>query len=441
MKKIGLVAIFFLMIVLLAISSMSWKKWLDSKNQAVVLPATATGSSSILAGRYYQASMPPEKDDDYQSADFRMWIPHNMQTIRGVIVKQHGCGDPAAATGLDHANDLQWQALATKHQFALLGSKFTTGKQPCEYWVVANYGSGAAFTRALKAFAKQSQHPEIERVPWAMWGHSGGADWGIQMMQKYPNRTIAVIAARGGAFLLLGTNPTIANIPVLFALGEKDRIAISGTQDLPIQAFKRYRKLAAPWTLAVEAGAEHELGDTRLLAIPYLDALITQRLPDRGNDLKPIDHDQGWLGNLVTHQIAPVSKFAGEPLAAAWLPNEETARKWQQYVTTGKIPPTRKPRSPTDLQAIRHDSNTVLLTWKYQPDLESGLLAFRIYRNSSLIQTLKGQEHNFGDAPEPPNVVLEFRDKNATLNSVYTVTAFNDLGETVAQSNQLIEQK
>ena len=429
MKKIRLVAIFCLTIVLLAIGSISWKKWLESKPQAVVLPATATGRSSIIAGSYYQASMPPEKDDDYQSADFRMWIPQNVQTIRGVIVKQHGCGDPAAATGLDHANDLQWQALATKHQFGLLGSKFTTGKQYCEYWMIANYGSGAALIRALNNFAKQSQHPEIERVPWAIWGHSGGADWGIQMMQQYPDRTIAAIAARGGAFFLLGTNPSIANVPVLFALGEKDRVAVSGTQDLPIQAFKRYRKSAALWTLAIEAKAGHELSDTRLLAIPYFDALITQRLPAQGNDLQPIDPARGWLGNIDTHQIAPVAKFAGNPLAAAWLPNEETARKWQQYVTTGKIAPTHKPRSPTDLQAIRRDSNTVFLTWKYQPDLESGLPAFRIERQKSAIATIPKPSHNFGDAPDPPHPVLEFSDKNATLNASYSIVALNELGE------------
>jgi pimeloyl-ACP methyl ester carboxylesterase len=435
MKKMGLVAIFCLTIVLLAIGSISWKKWLASKPQAAGLPAIATGSSSIIAGNYYQASMPPVKDDDYQSADFRMWIPHDVKTIRGVIVKQHGCGDPAAATGLDHANDLQWQALATKHQFALLGSKFTTGTGPCEYWSIANYGSGAALIRALNTFAKQSQHPEIERVPWAIWGHSGGADWGIQMMQQYPDRTIAAIAARGGAFFLLGNNPTIANTPVLFALGEQDRkIAVSGTQDLPIQAFKRYRKLAAPWTLAIEAGAEHEVGDTRQLAIPYLDAIITQRLPSQGNDLQPIDPTLGWLGNVATKEISPIAKFTGERSEAAWLPNEETARKWQQYVTTGKIPPTQKPSVPTNLQAIRRDSNTVLLTWQYQPDLESGLPAFRIDRNKSTITTIPKPSHNFGDAPDPPLPVLEFSDKNATLNAIYSIAAINDSGESNSES-------
>ncbi|NJL53421.1 MAG: hypothetical protein HC930_16895 [Hydrococcus sp. SU_1_0] len=41
------------------------------------------------------------------------------------------------------------------------------------------------------------------------------------MMQQYPERTIAVIAARAGGFTFLGTNPNLKNIPVLFRFGRK----------------------------------------------------------------------------------------------------------------------------------------------------------------------------------------------------------------------------
>jgi pimeloyl-ACP methyl ester carboxylesterase len=421
-------------IILTIFGSIAWKKW--SHRSPPLLPATVTtaGTSQILRGQYYEASIPPTTADSYQSADFRIWIPQDVPTLRGMLVKQHGCGESAAATGLDHANDLQWQALAAKHQLALLGAKFPTGKGTCGDWALINNGSLTAFFKALELVGTQSKHLELSRVPWALWGHSGGADWISQFLQQYPDRTIAAIAARGGAFTLLGTNPTLANTPVLFAIGAKDKVLVNETQTLPTLAFQRYRKLAALWALAVEANTGHETSDTRMLAIPYLDAILTQRLPAQGNDLRPIDPTQGWLGNLVTHQIAPVAKFAGEPLAAAWLPNEETARKWQQYVTKGKIPPTHKPSVPTNLQAIRRDSNTVFLTWKYQPDLETGLPAFRIDRNKSAIATIPNQSHNFGDAPDPPHPVLEFSDNNATLNAIYSIVAVNDLGESKSES-------
>ncbi|WP_310483748.1 hypothetical protein [Chamaesiphon sp. VAR_48_metabat_403] len=420
--------------VLAIVGAIAWKKW--SQRSLPLLPATVTtaGTSQILRGQYYEASIPPSAADSYQSADFRIWMPQNVPTLRGLIVKQHGCGDDAAATGLNHANDLQWQALAAKHQLGLLSAKFPTGTDPCGDWALINNGSLTAFFNALELLGTQSKHLELNRVPWALWGHSGGADWIVQIFQQYPDRTIAAIAARGGAFTLLGTNPTLANTPVLFALGAKDNIVVKETRDLPTQAFGRYRKLAAPWALAVAANTGHETGDTRLLAIPYFDALITQRLPLQGNDLRPIDPNLGWLGNVATKEIAPIAKFTGDPLAAAWLPNEETARKWQQYVTTGKIPPTQKPRAPTNLQSTRRDSNTVLLTWQYSPDLESGLPAFRIDRNQSAIATIPKPRHNFGDAPDSPHPVLEFADKNATLNASYSIVAINQLGESRSES-------
>lgn len=424
-----LVAIVCLLITLISIG---WKHWRSTKSSSFLTQTVAAASSSnIIPGRYYETSMPPLAIDSYQSANFRIWVPQNVQTIRGLIVKLHGCGDASAATGLDHANDLQWQALALKHQFALLGMKFPTGTKPCEFWALTNYGSGAAFLRGLAALAATSEHPELERVPWVLWGHSGGADWSTQMLQQYPERTIAAIAARGGAFLLLGTNPTVANIPVLFAVGEKDKVAVNETQDLPMQVFKRYRKLAAPWAVGIEAQTGHETGNTRLLAIPYLDATIELRLPPTGTALRPIDLAQGWLGDLSTHKIAPASKFEGDPLAAVWLPNEATALKWQAYSTTGKVAPNRKPAAPTDLKVTKITETEALLTWHFTPDLEDGLPSFHIYRNNSLIETVMGQKHNFGDAPEPPTIGLEFRDRSYTANSTYAVAAFNPIGESM----------
>lgn len=435
---VKLLAVFSLLISI-PIFYLGWNKFLRTDPPS--LPeqsAFANKQNNLLPGSYYKVSIPPTKDDQYLSADYRIWIPDGVQKIRCLIIKQHGCGDAAAATGLDHANDLQWQALAVKHQLALVGTKLPTGDRPCESWALINYGSGGAFLKALDALADKSQHSELKTVPWVLWGHSGGADWVAQMLQQYPDRTIAVIAARGGGFTLLGTNPTIAGIPVLFALGEKDKEVVVETQELPKQAFLRYRKINAPWALASEANTAHETGDTRLLAIPYFDALLTLRLPKNGKYLRPIDRTQGWLGDISTRKIAPTNEYQGYPQQAAWLPNEETARKWQEYVTTGKISPTQKPAIPTDLRATRISANEVLLTWHFTIDQENGLPSFRIYRDNSLIGTLQGQQHNFGDAAEPPNVVLEFRDKNSTNNAVYEVAAFNDRGESVSRSAQLI---
>jgi pimeloyl-ACP methyl ester carboxylesterase len=441
-------------------------------------------TNAYLDENYYEASIPPTGSAQYISAGYRLWIPKNIKALRGIIVKQHGCGgDPSTALGLIHANDLQWQALALKHRFALLGTKYPTDyatknrypDDPCNSWGLIDRGSEKAFLMALRKLAQDSRHPELVKVPWALWGHSGGADWSIQMAQKYPERTIAVVLARGGAALVSDSKSSLIlnsklssgllRLPVLFALGEKDP-HIEEAIEIPKKVFNRYRRAGAPWAIAIEADAGHETAETRLLAIPFLDAAMSARRIASDGKLQPMNAPGGWLGNLTTHAISPIEAYKGTLLDAAWLPNEEIARKWQAYETTPslweqlrsrlcsrkrigtllgvpylidscrthKITPTRKPSAPTDVSAIKTGEAERILTWKFTPDIENGLPSFRIYRNNSLIATLQGQNYDGGDMPMPPNIVMEFQDKRATANSTYAVSAFNMLGESISQA-------
>ena len=376
------------------------------------------------------------------------------------------------------------QALAQKHQFAILGTKLTTNSQlnvkypdhPCNSWADIDRGSEEAFLNALLILAQKSHRPELDKLPWALWGYSGGADWVMQMLEKYPERTIAVVAVRSGGVIIIQSEPgklltseinsAVLRVPALFALGEKD--CEWECLGLPKKVFSRYRKAGALWTLAVEANSDHAPDDTRLLAIPYLDAILTTRLKAHDAQLSQVDVAPSWLGNPTTHAISPMNQYEGDPREAAWLPNEETARKWQAYITTpgiwnrvrfrlcrmeklssflgilhlsrscypGKISPTRKPAAPTNVHAASIGVREVGLTWNFVPDLENGLPSFRIYRDKSLIATLHGQGLNYGDFPEPPDVVLEFRDKEATVNSSYCISAFNVLGESTCQPTQ-----
>jgi pimeloyl-ACP methyl ester carboxylesterase len=416
----------------------AWKQWalshFESSSQKINV-----AEQSLLPGNYFEASIPPPKEAQYSSADYRIWIPSNTKKIRGLIIKQHGCGDPAAASGMNHAKDLQWQALALKHQFALIGTKLPSGNKPCESWALINYGSGKAFLKALNALAEKSQHSELENAPWVLWGHSGGADWAAQMLQEYPERTIAMVAARCGGFTFFGVNPKLADIPVLFSLGENEP-----TEDeclnLPQKVFTRYRKTGALWAVAVGNKTGHETGDTRFLAIPYLDEIITKRLPAQGNQLRPIKAAQGWLGNPRTQEIAPVDSYTGDSFKAAWLPNEDIAKKWQGYVKTGKVPPTQKPAAPSNVRAATIHPTEVTIKWDFTPDLENGLPSFNIYRNNTLIATIKGQDHNFGDSPKLQGIALEFRDKYMKGSTKYNISAVNELGESKSESTLVKNQ-
>jgi hypothetical protein len=466
-----------------------WRRWILTipKPLPQILEGDVEKNNTLLGGKYYEVSVPPTGSAQYISADYRLWVPKDVQTLRGLIVKQHGCGgDSSTALGLNHANDLQWQALALKHQLALLGTKYPTDYQtknrypddPCNSWGLIERGSEKAFLTALDKLAQKSQHPELAKVPWALWGYSGGADWSMQMAQKYSERTIAVVAARGGAALVSGIEsslifnakiePAFLGVPVLFALGEKDSHAEESIE-MPQKIFNRYRKEGALWAIAVESDAGHETADTRMLAIPFLDAILSMRLTAGDGMLRTIDSTQGWLANPVTNTIAPIAEYNGNSLEAAWLPNEETARKWLAYIADpglwkqikyklcsrkkigtlmgvpyltdscriDKIIPIRKPSAPADFQLINTSEGEITLTWKFKPDLENGLPPFRIYRDNLLIATLQGQGYNEADLPISINSKLEFRDNKATIDSTYAVSAFNILGENISSTTDL----
>ena len=134
--------------------------------------------------------------------NYTIWIPENVKVLRGVIVHQHGCGEGFCKSGLTGAYDLHWQALAKKHDCALLAPSYEQPeKADCQMWCDPRNGSGTAFQKCLVELGKKSGHDELAKVPWALWGHSGGGHWAGGMVLLYPER-VAGAWLRSGVPLL-----------------------------------------------------------------------------------------------------------------------------------------------------------------------------------------------------------------------------------------------
>ena len=74
--------------------------------------------------------------------NYTIWIPKGVKTLRGVIVHQHGCGEGSCKSGLTGAYDLHWQALARKHDCALLAPSYEQpDKADCQMWCDPRNGS------------------------------------------------------------------------------------------------------------------------------------------------------------------------------------------------------------------------------------------------------------------------------------------------------------
>ena len=106
----------------------------------------------------YEASTRP--GELVYPVNYTIWIPKDVKTLRGVIVHQHGCGEGSCKSGLTGAYDLHWQALARKHDCALLSPSYEQPeKADCQMWCDPRRGSSAALQKCLVDLGRKSGHP------------------------------------------------------------------------------------------------------------------------------------------------------------------------------------------------------------------------------------------------------------------------------------------
>lgn len=381
---------------------------------------------------------------------YSLWIPGDVARIRGILVHQHGCGSGACKGGATAAWDLHWQALARKWDCALLGPSYEQEDgQDCRKWCDPRYGSEKTFFQALKDLAAKSKHPEIETAPWCLWGHSGGGTWSSLMMLRHPERVVAVWLRSGTAYGSWDKGPlpapeirdSVYGIPVMCNPGAKEKgdKRFNGAYTGTLAHFKAFREKGAPIAFAPDPRTSHETGDSRYLAIPWFDACLAARLPEKDGPLRPVDPAAGWLAEPLSESAVAAASYAGKAAEAVWLPNEAVAKAWMDYVKTGATGDATPPPAPTGLKAELKDG-AVELTWSASADLESGLKSFIIFRDGQEIgRHPKQPAGKFGrplfqamsyhDTPEKPLPEMKFVDRDPAGGAprAYTVRSVNSV--------------
>jgi hypothetical protein len=396
-------------------------------------------------GTVYSFSV-PKPGATPANAIYYCWLPESVGTVRCVLVHQHGCTRGGDASLM--MNDVQWLSFAKKWHAVFIAPDWPGGD--CT-WRMASSGSPLAFLMALDTLARKSNHPEIKSVPWALWGHSGGAQWITDVARTYAAR-IAVMVSQAGS-QEMSTFPATLKVPILDHNSVKDMTIYFDNGAV----FAHGRALGAVWAhmvnpfplwesapTAYDANMEgHAPHDLRMLAIPWMDICLAARLPDKPGDsvCKVMDTSTAWLGDTLTHAIAPAKQFTGNKLIASWLPNAFFALKWAEYMTKGTIYDSTPPPAPYNL-AGTYANKQVMLKWDADADLETGIKTFIIYRNGSIFQTIqwpnapttlftlaKGfQRWDDGDQPNPspaPNMTFTDANANDTGTYMYQVSTVN----------------
>ncbi len=399
----------------------------------------------------YEAS--PQKGELIFPVNYTMWIPRDLKTLRGVVVHQHGCGEGSCKSGLTGAYDLHWQALAKKHHCALIAPSYEQPeKADCQMWCDPRNGSDAAFQKCLVDLGDRCGHPELAKVPWVLWGHSGGGHWAGAMVLLHPERVAAAWLRSGVP--LINADPNRTNIkvhtipqaalkvPLMCNPGTKKGVTdkdgrFAGVWPANEAFFHEVRGRSGLIGVAVDPLSSHECGNQRYLAIPWLDACLSARLSDDGSgSLREMPSDKAWLAPVLGTQALSASNYSDDPLKAVWLPNESIAKSWMKYVVDTAVFDSTEPPSPTNLQL-----NGNVLTWEAEADLESGLAGFIIERDGQSIANVPEQAKNpygrpifqnlqYSDTPSQPLVAMQFVDATAKADEkhIYRVVALNTVG-------------
>jgi hypothetical protein len=399
--------------------------------------------------------MSPRAGELHLGVTYTLWVPDSVSDLRGVIVHQHGCGSGACKGGATAAYDLHWQALAKKWACALLGPSYhQEDKQDCRLWCDPRNGSHKTFLTALQDLAQKSRHPELEKVPWCLWGHSGGAFWASLMQTMYPDRIVAIWFRSGTAFTAWEKGeipkpkiPEAAyDIPMMCNPGarEKDDKRFKGAWTGSLAMFRAYRAKGAPIGFAPDPRTAHECGDSRYLAIPFFDACLVMRLPAKGSkkqQLKQVDQKKAWLAKVLGKEAEPAASFKGKPDEAMWLPNERIAKAWVEYVKVGSVTDTTPPPAPFNVKVLLNGQKGVEITWDAEADFESGLQAFIVQRDGKDLARMPEkpvgkfgrplfQSMSYHDTPEKPLPQMRFIDKTAKggVKYAYQIIAVNSVG-------------
>lgn len=383
---------------------------------------------------------------------YTIWIPPGLKTVRGIIVHQHGCGVGACKAGQTAAFDLHWQALAAQHDCALMGPSY---EQPegadCSLWCDPRNGSGKKFLQAIKDLAMTSGHPELANAPWALWGHSGGAKWAGTMLALHPEKCVAVWLRSGGPPVGARKDPKLPElefpqaayaVPVMINQGTREGVTEKDPRFGKVWEgskpfFLDFRSKGGLIGVAIDPGSSHDCGNTRYLAIPWLDECLRARLPDKPKEpLRAMPTQAAYLAPLLEDNAVPAAQYSGDVKESVWLPSARVAALYAQYIRDGNVVDDTAPPAPTNLRLSGND-----LIWEAAADLESGIGSFVIERDGQAVASVPEkpagrigrpifQRNSYSDTPEQPLAEMRYAipHQEAGQNHAWQVISVNSVG-------------
>lgn len=346
-------------------------------------------------GRLFEMLILPQEGERFQHVEFACWIPESATPLRGILIHQHGCTNASPEAHPPVTIDFHWRALARRHGLAIVAPQYQVAGS-CDEWNDPESGSERALFTALEQFGKESGHAELSELPWVLWGHSGGSSWSAQMILRHPGRVLAA-SFRGGCHKQFGDaafrasfGPAARELPLLFVWGKRESVPTSKhhvSWEPMNTMFRELRFRGGTVTRVIDPLSEHGCDNSRLLVIPFFDAVLTAR--EKGVALSGAFRDMSTLESRVSDEAT-----RADPLLT-WLPNREVAEIWREFSEKGTLVPANGPQMAPELSASRDATGQVTLNWRIDPELAGGVRSVILYRDGQLWKEL-------GPAPGKP---------------------------------------
>lgn len=263
-----------------------------------------------------------------------LFLPTKVSRVRAVIVAINwGLGEPVYRDG-----QVRRLLETTESAFLLAGiSRIATGTDSITVVDDAALGGADGLLMLLRDLAEESGHRELTDARLLFWGHSAAGPFGTTFAAMHPDRTIAFVRYHSRERNKPVDLSIAKHIPALLLAGGKDTNA--GVDDAET-LWKSGRSVGAPWTFVVEPdaphGSEEYLKKANDLVIPWIAAVLRQRLSPDGATLRAVTDGSAWMGNNRTGDIASAETFSGSKAEASWLPDELTSRGWRIVMGAAK---------------------------------------------------------------------------------------------------------
>lgn len=361
----------------------------------IVLEKIIHGQPSIenpmLDGVNVEISVPPEQGERYQQATFSSWLSDPNKPVKAVIIHQHGCTNASPESHPPVTCDSHWRAIAKKHDCLLLVPMYQV-EGDCSNWNDPESGSERALFAVLADLSKRYGRPEINDLPWILWGHSGGSSWSAQMIVRHPKRVLAA-SFRGGCSKQFGVPEFRArfglvarDLPLLFVWGKRESVPTSKhfVSWEPMKTmYADLRTQCGKVCRIIDPRSEHGCDDSRLISIPFFDAVLSGAgTPGVLADIEALEPREMNPTNLAKPTLT-------------WLPNEHMMTLWKEFSTFGNLKSKQPKLQAPAITALRQSSGSIQLTWQIEPALDGGLRAVRIYRDEKLWKQLGAKPEAF----------------------------------------------